>query len=339
MKRLKLTGIILIAIIIIGCSGKMPVPVKGVYPLKTKTLTIFDLYSQEFGIVYNVAEVVEAKPQKVTVDFDLDQLDEYRFGSFKLGNNNQRIWFVMSRDAEGYWSEFYIDQNNDLTIKENEKIMSFQSGQDRVKGLKRYQSMTLIPARVRVSYKGFTGEIQKDIYLFILTTVLSKNNASDLLVEAITASFLDGEIQVVSGKAVNGINFRLIDANGNGCFNDYGIDLIFFDLDSDGFYQSNESHRLVEFVDLQTSTGGLRQFRVVLPPFPAKVAVIEADQDYDLAELEAESDHPEENEAVEALDSENGTRDSEVQPWVQLEQPEQSEPGQTGQPGLGIPED
>lgn len=308
MKKLKLMGLLFIAAIIIGCNGKMPVPVEGVYSLKTKTLTIFDLYSQEYGIIYNVSEVVEAKPEKITVDFDLEQLNDYRFGSFKLGNNNQRTWFIMGKDDQGYWSEFYIDQNNDFTIKENEKIMSFQSGQDRVKGLNRSQSMTLIPVQVRVSYKGLTGEIQKNIYLFILTTVLSKNNASDLLVEAITASFLDGEIQVVSGGTAKRINFRLIDANGNGCFNDYGTDLIFFDLNSDGFYQRNEGHRLVEFIDLQTPTGQLRQFRVIVPPYPGKVAIIEADQDYDLAELEAESDQPEENDTAdtgEALDHEN----------------------------------
>ena len=296
MKKLKLLGLILIIGIIIGCSGTMPVPVKGIYPLKTKTLTIFDLYSQEYRVTYNVAEVVEAKPEKISVGFDLRQLEDYRFGSFKLGNNNQRTWFVMGKDDQGYWSEFYIDQNNDLIIKENEKIKSFQSGQDRVKGLERSQSLTLIPVRVKVGYKGLAGEIQKNLYLFILTTVYAKNSASDLLVEAITASFLDGEIHIVSGEVKKRINFRLIDANGNGCFNDYGTDLIFFDLNSDGYYHQHESHKLVEFYNLKNQTGAENQYRIIIPPYPAQIAIIEANQDYDLAELEAKSD-PEEEEA------------------------------------------
>lgn len=304
MKKLKLSGFILIAGIILGCSGTMPVPVQGVYPLKTKTLTIFDLYSQEYQIYYNRAEVVEAKPEKITIGFDLQGLNDYRFGSFKLGNNNQRTWFVMGKDDQGYWSEFYIDQNNDLQIKENEKIKSFQSGQDRVKGLDRSQSLTLIPVRTKVSYKGLTGEIQKNLYLFILTTVLSKNNASDLLVEAITASFLDGEIQVTSGEVKKRINFRLIDANGNGCFNDYGVDLIFFDLDADDYYHHNEGHKLVEFFNFKTPTGAEKQFRIIVPPYPAKMAIIEADQEYDLVELEAKSDSDEEDEAEDSV-SEN----------------------------------
>ncbi|MGE5604731.1 MAG: hypothetical protein ACM3YE_03460 [Bacteroidota bacterium] len=301
MKKLKLLGFILLAGIIIGCSGKMPIPIEGIYPLKTKTLTIFDLYSQEYRFTYNVAEVVEAKPEKVTIGFDLQRLNDYRFGSFKLGNNNQQTWFVMGKDDQGYWSEFYIDQNNDLKIKESEKIKSFQSGQDRVKGLDRSQSLTLIPVRIRVSYKGLAGEIQKNLYLFILTTVLSKNKASDLLVEAITASFLDGEIQVASGEIKKRINFRLIDANGNGCFNDYGSDLIFFDLNSNDYYQQNESHKLVEFFNLQTITGEEKQLRIIVPPFPAKLAVIEADQDYDLLELEAKSDQGEDDEAEDSV--------------------------------------
>lgn len=306
MGKLKSLSFVLLAGIVIGCSGKMPIPIEGIYPLKTKTLTIFDLYSQEYRVTYNVAEVVEAKPEKITIDFDLERLKDYRFGSFKLGNNNQQTWFVMGKDDEGYWSEFYIDQNNDLKIKENEKIKSFQKGQDRVKGLDRSQSLTWIPVRIRVSYKGLAGEIQKNLYLFISTMVLSKNNASDLLVEAITASFLDGEIQVASGKATKRINFRLIDANGNGCFNDYGTDLIFFDLDSDGYFQQNESHKLVEFFNLRAATGDEKQLRIIIPPFPAKLAVIEADQEYDLLALEAKSDQEAEDEGEDPVPEDKG---------------------------------
>lgn len=296
MKKLKLLSFILIAGIILGCSGEMPIPLEGIYSLKTKTLTIFDLFSQEYKVNYNIAEVVEAKPEKITIGFDLKQLTNYRFGSFKLGNNNNRTWFVMGKDDQGYWSEFYIDQNNDLKIKENEKIKSFQSGQDKVKGLKRSQSLSLIPVQIRVSYKGIIGEVQKNLYFFIITTVLSKKNASDLLVEAITATFLDGEIQVKSGEAAKGLKFRLIDANGNGCFNDYGADLIFIDENSDDYYHTNESHKLVEFYDLAASSGAEKQLRIIVPPFPAKMAIIEAGQDYDLADLEAKSDAEEAQE-------------------------------------------
>lgn len=298
MKKLKLVGVILIAVLILGCGGKMPAPLEGAYPLKTKTLTIFDLYSQENKIYYNVAEVVESKPEKLSIGFDLKKLTEYRFGSFIFGNNNRQTWFVMGKDSQGFWSEFYIDQNNDLKIKENEKVKSFQSGQDKVKGFERAQSMSLIPVRIRVSYKGTAGEIQKNLYFFIVTTVLSKNEASDLLVEAITASFLDGEIKVVSGETVKRMNFRLIDANGNGCFNDYGADLIYIDQNSNNYYHPNESHQLVEFFDLPASTGEQKQLRIIVPPYPAKMAIIKADQEYDLLDLEAKSD-PEEEQANE----------------------------------------
>ncbi len=309
MKKLKLLSFLLFAGIILGCSGKMPLPIEGVYPLKTKNLTIFDLYTQEYQINSNVAEVVEARPEKITIDFDLHQLKDYRFGNFKLGNNNQQTWFVMGKDDQGYWSEFYIDQNNDLKINESEKIKSFQSGQDRVKGLNRSQSLTLIPVRVKVSYKGLAGETQKNIYLFIITTVYSKKNASDLMVEAINASFLDGEIQVASGEVKKRINFRLIDANSNGCFNDYGTDLIFFDLNSNNYYQRKESHKLVEFFNLQTITGEERQFRIIVPPYPAKIAIIGAGQEYDLVELEAKSDPEEEDETEESAPVNNSTEE------------------------------
>jgi hypothetical protein len=306
MGKIKLAGIVLITFLIMGCSSTMPAPLKGIYPLKTKTLTIFDLYSKEYEVYYNVAEIVESKPEKLTLGFDLNQLTEYRFGSFIFGNNNQRTWFVMGKDPQGYWSDFYIDQNNDLTIKENEKIKSFQSGWDRFKGMDRNQSMTMIPVRIKVQFKGLSGEIQKNLYFFIVTTVLSKNGASDLFAEAISATFLDGEINIAIGETVKKMNVRLIDANGNGCFNDYGADLIFIDLNFDNYFQKQESFKLVEFYDLQESAEEVKQLRIIVPPYPRKIAVLEAGQDYDLVDLEAESDQEEEDEeAPSDTDKEN----------------------------------
>lgn len=290
MGKIKLIGCLLITCLIIGCSSEMPAPTEGIYSLKTKTLTIFDLLSEEYAIYNNVAEIVESKPEKLSIGFDLNKLSEYRFGSFILGNNSQRTWFVMGKDEQGYWSEVYIDQNNDFIIKENEKVKSFQSGQDKVKRLDRYQSMSMIPVKIRVSYKCSTGEIQKNLYFFILTTVYSKKGTSDLLAEAITASFLDGQIDVASGETVKKMNFRLIDANGNGCFNDYGIDLMFIDLNFNNYFQKRESFRLVEFFDFPVSAAEQKQLRIIVPPYPAKIAVIGADQEYDLNSLEATSD-------------------------------------------------
>lgn len=297
MKKIKLAGIVWIAFLIMGCSSNMPAPLEGIYPLKTKTLTIFDLYSKEYEVYYNVAEIVESKPEKLTLGFDLDQLTEYRFGSFIFGNNNQRVWFVMGKDPQGYWSDFYIDRNNDLTIKENEKIKSFQSGRDKFKGMDRNQSMTMIPVRIKVPFKGLSGEIWKNLYFFIVTTVLSKNGASDLLAEAISATFLDGEINIAVGETVKKMNFRLIDANGNGCFNDYGADLIFIDLNFDKYFQKQESFKLVEFYDFQEESAEVvKQLRIIVPPYPRKIAVLESGQDYDLVDLEAESDQEQEEE-------------------------------------------
>lgn len=293
MGKIKLVGCLLIVCLVVGCNSEMPTPTEGTYPLKTKTLTIFDLFSEEYNIYNNIAEVVESKPEKLSLDFELSKLSEYRFGSFVLGNNGQRTWFVMGKDEQGYWSEVYIDQNNDYIIKENEKIKSFNSGQDKVKGLDRYQSMSMIPVKVRVSYKCSSGEIQKNLYFFIITTVYSKKGASDLLVEAITASFLDGQIDVASGETINKMNFRLIDANGNGCFNDYGTDLILIDLNFNNYYQRKECFKLVEFFNFPISTEEQKQLRIIVPPYPAKIAVIGADQDYDLNSLEAKSDQEE----------------------------------------------
>jgi hypothetical protein len=160
----------------------------------------------------------------------------------------------------------------------------------------------MIPVRIKVSFKGLSGEIHKNLYFFIFTTVLTKKGASDLMVEAINATFLDGEIHIAIGETVKKMNIRLIDANGNGCFNDYGADLIMVDLNSNNYFQKRESFKLAEFFDFQGSAGEQMQLRIIVPPYPRKIAVISAGQGYNLADLEAESDQ-EQEEDEEPLDS------------------------------------
>ncbi len=144
----------ILSIILIPCiaSGffqkQLPAPFPGVYPIKLRNLTIFDLVSKDSRDLYklNLAELSEAKPEGLEVDADYQNMGEIRFGYFKLGNNDQKTWFFMAKDQEGYWSEFYIDQNLDHRIEKKEKIKGFQTGQDVLTHkVKRKQALSFIP--------------------------------------------------------------------------------------------------------------------------------------------------------------------------------------------------
>ena len=57
--------------------------------------------------------------------------------------------------------------------------------------------------------------------------------------------------------------------------NDYNEDLIYMDLNNDGFFTKNESQTLQEFFTFTDSNKEKGQLHMILLPFPAKLAVTE----------------------------------------------------------------
>lgn len=263
---------------------RLPIPLPEVYPVKIRNLTFFDLISKDLDMLqWNQAELTESKPQELEIDFDELNLSEVKYGCFKFGNFDQKTWFFMGKDSDGYWSEFYIDQNLDQRIVKKERIKGFQTGRDSVQNIQRMQALSMVPVSVKVSYKGVTAEFEKDLYFFIRTGVYQKNNLSDTMVVASTASFLEGEFKIPDNKKSKTVKFRIIDVNGNGCFNDYGTDLLLMDLNHDGYFRKKEIDKLAEY---PYSSDKKQRWRVVVPPFPAKIAVVDVIGEMDPATLE-----------------------------------------------------
>lgn len=266
---------------------KAPIPVNGVYDLKNKTLTYFDLVSNDIELYANLAELTDSKPDDLTVEIaDLDKLVDPLFGRFLFGNNNKKIWFLMGKDTKGFWSEFYIDQNLDYKINTKEKIKTFQTTKTENHGFKIAEAFTLIPASFKVSYKGISKTFEKNLYFFIFTAIYTKNKAEETVVKAVTASFFDGQMKVKIGKEENLVKFRILDFNGNGCYNDYNKDLIYMDLNNDGFFTKKECQTIQEFYSFTDLNKEKRQLHMIILPWPGKFAVIEGSQDFNLLELE-----------------------------------------------------
>ncbi len=263
---------------------RLLIPQPDVYTVKLRNFTFFDLISKDMAMLqWNQAELFESKPEDLEVDIgDLD-LSEVKYGCFQLGNHGQKIWFFMGKDDEDYWSEFYIDQNLDQRIEKKEKIKGFQTGQNLVRGIRSMEALSLVPVSITVSYKGIKTEFEKKLYFFIKTGIYKKNDLSDTIVTAITASFLEGEFNIPENGKLRLVKFRIIDVNGNGCFNDYGIDFLMMDLNHDGYFRKNESDKLAEY---PYSSDKRQQWRIIVPPFPAKIAVINAISEMDPSILE-----------------------------------------------------
>ncbi len=298
-KILSLSLIIVIAVLSMGFSNKLPLPEEGVYPLKLRTLTYFDLASKEFPLGSNLAEVMEVKPDYLTVHID-NQLTAIQYGFFKLGNHDQKVWFCFGKNPANGQIEFYIDQNADNQLVSKEKVESMETFNQKSSGFTIEGHISLIPVGISVSYRGINNDYLKKLFFFISLEYLTKKGNTDLRVEAVTASFLEGEMTVLAGKTEKQMKIRLMDINGNGCFNDYGKDLIYIDINADEYFRKRESQPITEFYDFPGTNANRqkRQLRMIVLPMPAKIAVVGATADFDRSSLEPASDPAVANDAA-----------------------------------------
>jgi hypothetical protein len=233
----------------------------------------------------------DAKPNELTIASELEKLKEIKYGSFILGNHEKAVWFVMGKDPANFYSKIYIDQNLDYHIAEDEKVPDVYTNYGMHKRVLVHNSLAFqTPIPITIAYKGVGGgEIRKKVYFYLWTGVYGKTDETTTVAEIYTASMLQGLIKIRSGKDLKLVKFRLMDADNNGCFNDYQKDVIYMDVNMDGVYSNQESEPLREYFDVKTDTG-MKQMHLIVLPFPGKVEVIEATQEFDATKLEPESD-------------------------------------------------
>jgi hypothetical protein len=263
---------------------------EGVYPVKLRALTIFDLDTKDMeGYSSILAELTESKPDYLKIDPELEQIKAGRFGCFKVGNTEQKVWFLITKSRQEFWDELYIDQNADNRIAVNEKVRGILPGYGKSGKNEFLAATTNIAVPIRVSFKGSKSDFQKKQYFFIQMKTFYKKVELDTIVVMFSSSFLDGEMKVLIGKAVKVVKFRIYDWNGNGCFNDFGNDRIFIDKDADGYLTAKEGWPLSEYF---TATGpdGQKKLRIVVPPHPAKIAVVGVSDSVDWSQLEPAGD-------------------------------------------------
>lgn len=284
------TALAILTLLFLG-AAKLPYVSAGTYLVKMVNMGRDDFFGDDFSKVFqstNEANLIDSKPDGLTVAAELEKLKEIKFGSFQLGNNEKNVWFVMGKDLAGYYSKFYIDQNLDNEITEKEKVQDIQTFDRKLKGIMvHFASVQITPVPITVSYKGMNGEIRKRVYFYLWTRIFENRDGDATVVSIATVSVLQGLFKVMIGKDEKLVKFRLMDTNSNGCFNDYGKDVICMDLNFDGAYR--ESQPLSEYFDIKTGTGK-KQMHFIILPFPGKVEVTESILDFDAAKLEPEPD-------------------------------------------------
>lgn len=292
MKKIALLLIFITLVLVAGCARNGVTIQYGVYPLKAKTFTIFDSIGKDITLYGQIAELTESKPENLTVDPAI-KIEDPRYGKFTFGNNNRQVWFIMGQDMKGYWTTFYIDQNLDNQITQKEIVKGFVPSESREKKFIRRQAESYIPVPIQISYKGENSEFVKKLFFCLKTEEIeelkAKEYKKEITVAAFDFTFLEGEFPVQVDKKIQNCRFRISDTNGNGCFNDFGRDLLYLDLNNDGYFKKDEAFKLVEFMD-RTEENKKTQFRLIVLPYPGKIALLNALEEYNPSDLEPVAD-------------------------------------------------
>lgn len=271
---------------------KLPFPVQGEYSGKIVNIGD-DFFKPDFLLQQaNNAVLTDTKPDEIVIDPAI-KLIQPKYGSILLGDNDKRAFFLMDQDNDGYWMNFYLDQNQDYQISASEKIKSLEKWVPQ-KIDKKWDllesSVTNDPIPMLVSYKGSQGEIRKKLSFYLWIKRFTRQGESEqTLVSFATASSFEGFIKLLIGKDEKLVKFRITDGNCNGCFNDYGKDFLYLDLNFDGSFSKKEAVPLYEFFD-QKAGKISTQMRLLIPACPLKIAVAPATENYDTVHLEAPSD-------------------------------------------------
>ncbi len=272
---------------------KLPYPIQGEYGGKIVNIPGEDFFKPDF-LIQRVNDVLlmDTKPEEIRIDPEI-KLTNPKYGSILLGDNEKQTYFVMTKDNDGYWMDFYLDQNQDYQITATEKLKNLEKW-DLQKTNKNWDlmesSITNNSIPILVSYKSSVRELKKKLSFYLwIKNFAHQGKDEQTFVTLATASAFEGFIKIHFGKDEKLVKFRITDANCNGCFNDYGKDLLYLDLNFDGYFSKKEAIPLYEFFD--SKTGKITtQMRFSIPSCPAGIAITPATQSYDSVNLEAKSD-------------------------------------------------
>ena len=316
MKKYSL-AIILIPTTLLMISATKLLPCIGIYEAKPVVMREKEVFSKERIIHWKAAQLVDSKPVVLTLDPELEKLKGIKFGSIRLGNNEKETWLVVRKDDFDYYSEIYIDQNMDNNITIKEKLQDIDTFQVEEHGFTFNVSRTAPkPIPLLVSYKGSNGTIKKKLDFYIQTEyVLKKKSGDTSFLYFINATAFEGRIKVTEGAGYEkDYRFRLIDANSNGCYNDFEKDYLLMDLNLVGKFKNDESQPLGEYFAVKEK-GKKKQLRLVVFPYPAKIGVFESTNDFQSIELESQTndeltsdDEGKSNSVDEKNKSENKTK-------------------------------
>lgn len=258
-----------------------PVLVPGTYTVKPEgswALVDFpkDSYHSE-GIQIFLGE----KPDKLKIELVDGRFAGYQYGRIALGNAGTVYNFIIGSQNSYFFDSLFIDQDRNGIITPKEEV-KMEEKQNVALGYTR--QILEAQTKLDVTYRLSSGEELKRTLDISITFFYQKT--PDNLIVFYTVK--NNTLFVGSGMTgKNPVYFALVDADGNGNYNDYGVDMIFYDLNGDNrFDYTKETRVLAELQELIGMDKKKGIYRFVLGVWPTKLGVIDGQEKFNMKDYE-----------------------------------------------------
>lgn len=284
MKRWMILLISLCLLLAIGASFK-PVFVPGSYEVKPDGSWDSVEFPKDVYHTDKFSAFSQDQPANLKLEIPEGKFASYQFGRVLLGDAGTAYNFVIGNQKNFFYDTLYfdLDRNGVITVKEEVKL---DEKQNIALGYV-FQIFSADP-KLKVDYRSSNGKTVTRELDIRMTFVYEKNS------ERANAFFLVRNSTLFTGTTLseNGspLVFAIADGDANGCYNDFGTDLVFYDKNRDNkFNYVKESQTLAELQEMKGPDRKKDIYRLILFPWPTKLMIVPGIDKVNPADVEPRS--------------------------------------------------
>lgn len=261
-----------------------PVLVPGKYPVKPEGSWAMVNFPKDSFHSDNVQVFSSEKPEKLKLEIPEDRFAGFHFGKIVLGNAGTVYDFVIGNQNSYFFDALFIDQDQNGVITTKEEV-KMEEQQNVALGFTR--QILEAQTKLDVAYRLSQGAKIKRTLSLTMTFFYQKTPDALLTLYMVrNNTFLVG----TGMTAKDPVFFALVDADGNGNYNDYGVDMIFFDKNGDNrFDYLKEKQTLAELQEIYGMDRKKGIYRFIVSPWPTQLGIIDGLESFNLKDYEPAS--------------------------------------------------
>jgi hypothetical protein len=240
------------------------------------------------SIYYHEDTIYSVAPKEIKVDLDLSEAKKVVYGSFELGNLQQKVYYLATINKKDDIESLYVDTNRDGIINESDNTLLYIN-QDYKDGTR--ERVSNDSSRILVDYRTASNVVIHK-YLSVKIMILWQPRSGLARTAHLVTSWFAGELRFTDSQRELPVKVAIFDGDNDGIFNDFNQnkDLFVADVNYNGQFDKNE---IVAFSNLFEMRGKDRsniQYRNYIFPWPYKLAILPVSEWKNSSAFEPQSD-------------------------------------------------